>query len=120
MLLLAFLSFLVSWVAVFYVRRWFRRHAEAYGADKPQRFHRGAVPRLGGVGMLLGWLFGLTVAAVLPRLGVYLGVSVDGPTYFGLVAVVLLAVLVGIAEDATQRVSVRWRLLLSAAAGMVA
>lgn len=120
MLLLAFLSFLVSLVAVFYVRRWFRRHADAYAADKPQRFHRGAVPRLGGVGMLLGWLAGLTVAAVLPRLGIYLGVTVDATTYFTLLAVVCLVVLVGTAEDATQQVSVRWRLLFSAAAGLVA
>ncbi len=120
MLLLVFLSFLVSWVGVFYVRRRFRRHAEDYGADKPQRFHRGAVPRLGGVGMLLGWVTGLTFATVLPRIGVYLGVSVDVPTYFGMLGVVCLAVLVGFAEDMTQKVSVRWRLLLSAAAGMVA
>lgn len=120
MLLIAFLSFLVSWVAVFYMRRWFRRLAEAYGADKPQRFHRGSVPRLGGVGMLIGWVAGLTVAAVLPRLGLYLGVSVDVPTYFGLLGVVCPAVLAGVAEDATQKVSVRWRLFFSAVAGLVA
>ncbi len=120
MLLIAFLSFMVSLVAVLFVRRWFRRHAHNYRADMPQRFHHGAVPRLGGVGMWLGWLVGLTAAAVLPRLGVYLGLSVDGNVYWGLVLVVSITVLVGSAEDATQRVSVSWRLACTGLAGLVA
>lgn len=120
MLLIAFLSFMVSLVAVLFVRRWFRRHAQNYGADMPQRFHSGAVPRLGGVGMLLGWLTGLTMAAVLPALGLFLGLSLDGWTYAGLALVVSLAVGVGAAEDATQRVSVRWRLAVTGLAGVIA
>ncbi len=120
MLLTAFLSFMVSLIAVLFVRRWFRRHAQNYGADMPQRFHRGAVPRLGGVGMLMGWLIGLTAAAVLPRLGLYLGLELDWWTYFGLMLEVSLAVGIGPIEDATQRVSVRWRLLCTGLAGWVA
>jgi UDP-GlcNAc:undecaprenyl-phosphate GlcNAc-1-phosphate transferase len=119
-LVIAFLSFLVSMVAVLFVRRWFRRHAHNYGADMPQRFHQGAVPRLGGVGMLLGWLAGLTVLAVLPRLGVFLGVSIGWGLYAALVVVVSMVVLVGAAEDVTQRVSVRWRLACTGLAGVLA
>ena len=77
MLLLAFLSFFVSLVAVLFVRRWFRRHAQNYAADVPQRFHSGAVPRLGGLGMLAGWLVGLTTAALVPRLGFFIGIKID-------------------------------------------
>lgn len=120
MLLIAFLSFMVSLVAVLFVRRWFKRHAHNYRADMPQRFHHGAVPRLGGVGMWLGWLAGLTAAAVVPRLGVYLGLVLDWSLYFGLVTVVSLVVLVGAAEDATQRVSVSWRMGCTGLAGLVA
>jgi UDP-N-acetylmuramyl pentapeptide phosphotransferase/UDP-N-acetylglucosamine-1-phosphate transferase len=119
-LVIAFLSFLVSMVAVLFVRRWFRRHALNYSADMPQRFHKGAVPRLGGVGMLLGWLVGLTVLAVLPRLGVFLGVSIDWTLYVAMVVVVSMVVLVGAAEDVTQRVSVRWRLACTGLAGVLA
>jgi UDP-N-acetylmuramyl pentapeptide phosphotransferase/UDP-N-acetylglucosamine-1-phosphate transferase len=119
-LLLTLLSFFVSWVAVRLIRRWFRSHAQNYASDAPQRFHHGAVPRLGGIGMLLGWLAGLTAAALLPRLNVFLGLSLGWAEYFGLASVVMLAVLVGSAEDATQRVSIRWRLLSTALAGMLA
>ncbi len=120
MLFLAFLSFVVSWVAVRLVRRWFRRHAENYASDAPQRFHRGAVPRLGGVGMVMGWLAGLTAAVLLPHLGVYPGVSLTWAEFAGFALVVLSAVFVGSAEDATQRVSVRWRLLATGLSGLLA
>ncbi len=120
MLVLAFLSFVLSWVAVRLVRRWFRRHAQNYANDAPQRFHHGAVPRLGGLGMLLGWLMGLLAALVLPRMGVFLGVSLTGAEFLGLALVVVFAVVVGSAEDATQRVAVRWRLLSTAWAGVLA
>lgn len=107
-------------VAVLFVRRWFRRHAHNYSADMPQRFHQGAVPRLGGVGMLLGWLAGLSVMAVLPRLGVFLGVSIDWQFFAALLVIVSMVVLVGAAEDVTQRVSVRWRLVGTGLAGVLA
>ena len=120
MLLLAFLSFFVSLVAVLLVRRWFRKHAHNYAPDMPQRFHRGAVPRLGGLGMLAGWLVGLTAAALVQRVGMFIGVSLDWSLYLGFLVVISLVVLVGAAEDATQRVPVRWRLGLTGLAGVLA
>ena len=120
MLFLAFLSFFISLASVLLVRRWFRRHAQNYAADMPQRFHAGAVPRLGGLGMLAGWIAGLTAAAVVQRLGLFIGVTLDWPIYFGLLLVVAIVVLVGAAEDATQRVPVRWRLGLTGLAGLLA
>lgn len=120
MLLVALLSFLVSLLAVLFVRRWFRRHSFNYQDDMPQRFHSGSVPRLGGVGMLLGWLVGLSVASLLPRLDIYLGLSFDWLLYLGLMTVVSIAVLVGSAEDITQRISVGWRLGCTGLAGLLA
>lgn len=120
MLLLAFLSFFVSLIGVLLVRRWFKRHAQNYAADMPQRFHRGAVPRLGGLGMLVGWIAGLTAAATLQRMGLFIGLALPWSTYFSLLLVVSLVVLVGAAEDATQRVPVRWRLALTGLAGLTA
>ena len=120
MLLLAFLSFFVSLVAVLLVRRWFRKHAHNYASDMPQRFHQGAVPRLGGLGMLAGWLAGVTGAAVIQRLGLYVGVSLDWGLYFGFMVVVSMVVFVGAVEDSTQRVPVRWRLGLTGLAGALA
>ncbi len=120
MLFLAFLSFFVALFAVLLVRRWFRRHARNYSADMPQRFHVGDVPRLGGLGMLAGWLVGLTAAVLVQRLGFFIGVSLDWLAYLGWLLVVSLVVLVGAAEDATQRVPVRWRLGLTGLAGCLA
>lgn len=111
---------MVSLLAVLFVRRWFRRHAQNYAADMPQRFHHGAVPRLGGVGMLVGWVSGLTAAMVLPRIGVFTGVPLEWTVYWGALSVVSLVVLVGALEDATQRVPIRWRLAATALAGIVA
>ena len=120
MLLLAFLSFCTSLVAVMLVRRWCRRHAHNYAADMPQRFHLGAVPRLGGVGMHAGWLAGLTAAAVVQRLGLFIGVSLDAQIYAAFFVIVSLVVLVGAVEDASQRVPVRLRLGLTAMVGVMA
>ena len=120
MLLLSVLSFVVSLMAVLVVRRWFRRHAENYADDAPQRFHLGAVPRLGGIGMFLGWWGGVTAALALPHWGLYLGVQIDADQYAGVVSVAAVAMAIGVAEDVTQRVRVRWRLLLTALVGVMA
>ena len=117
MLILALLAFFGSMVAVFQLRRRFKSHAQNYASDKVQRFHEGAVPRLGGAGMFVGWLLGLVAAFGLPKLGYFTGVQLDQRTLVGVVLVVSLAVAVGSVEDVTQSVSVRWRLLLTGLSG---
>ena len=54
MIALIVISFLVSVFAVQVFMRRARRHARRYGADMPQRFHKGHVPRLGGAGIFIG------------------------------------------------------------------
>ena len=120
MLLLAFFSFVVALVSVLWVRRQFRRHAAHYPADMPQRFHHGSVPRVGGVGVGLGWLVGLWLIPVLPWLGRNVGVPLDWVEAAGYTAVAGLVLGVGVYEDVSQRVPVRWRLVCSALAGVMA
>ena len=120
MLLLIVCSFLVSAVSTLWVRRLFKHHTAAYSPNAPQRFHEGAVPRLGGLGMLLGWLVGLCLAVGLPMLGFFNGIELrlNDFTLFFLLGTG--AVVVGAFEDVTQRVAVRWRLLVTGALGLAA
>ena len=66
MVFLFSLSFIVAMFVAMLVIRGARGHAGRYGYAKPQRFHAGDVPRLGGLAIfaglvwawrLLWWLF---------------------------------------------------------------
>lgn len=100
------------------VVRFAHGHAKHYGEELPQRFHWGHVPRLGGLGMLVTLLVGWGLVAVT-----------DWPNILGgervlplgaMTASVTLAVAVGVYEDLTQRLAVRYRLLLTVLAGLLA
>ncbi|MFM9427922.1 UDP-N-acetylmuramyl pentapeptide phosphotransferase/UDP-N-acetylglucosamine-1-phosphate transferase [Variovorax sp. GrIS 2.14] len=110
MIALIVISFLVSAFAVQVFMRRARRHARLYAADMPQRFHKGHVPRLGGAGIMLG----MGTAWLVAGLGTDV-FNVYWPFKAAAVALTCMtpAVLGGIAEDVTQRVSVRYRLGLT-------
>ena len=110
MIALIVISFLVSAIAVLVFMRRARRHARRYGADMPQRFHKGHVPRLGGAGIFIG-----TGAAWLAAGWFGDPFNVSWPiTASGLMLLCIApAVLGGITEDVTQKVQVRWRLGLT-------
>ena len=61
MLLISFTAFLISTLVAGAVVRWGHGHARLYGADMPQRFHAGHVPRLGGLALLAGVVWQLPV-----------------------------------------------------------
>ena len=107
MLTLIVVSFLISAIAVQLFMRRARRHARRYGSDMPQRFHKGHVPRLGGAGMLLGMGIAWLVAGLPSD-----PFNVAWPVKASGLALLCIApaVLAGIVEDVTQRVSVRYRL----------
>lgn len=111
MLALIVISFLVSAVTVLAFMRRARRHARRYGADMPQRFHKGHVPRLGGAGIFLGMGCAWLAAGLIgdDPFNVAWPVKASGLALLGIAP----AVLGGIAEDVTQRVSVRYRLALT-------
>ncbi|KQP13578.1 glycosyltransferase family 4 protein [Pseudorhodoferax sp. Leaf267] len=111
MIALLTISFLVSAVAVMLFMRMARRHARRYGADMPQRFHLGHVPRLGGAGILIGAACAWLVAGITGSAPFNTGWSWR-PVMLLLVGV-LPAALGGIAEDVTQRLPARIRLLLT-------
>lgn len=110
MIALIVISFLVSAFAVQVFMRRARRHARLYAADMPQRFHKGHVPRLGGAGIMLG----MGTAWLVAGLGTEV-FNVYWPFKAAAVALACMtpAVLGGIVEDVTQRVSVRYRLGLT-------
>ncbi|RID98618.1 MraY family glycosyltransferase [Simplicispira hankyongi] len=119
MILLSVLAFLLSAVGGALVLRWLSGHARRYGQSMPQRFHAGEVSRLGGVAVLAGvlgsWAFGAVQAAHGDP-----GALRLGPWVAGWGVALLPAALGGIAEDVTQRLSVRYRLALTALSGILA
>jgi UDP-GlcNAc:undecaprenyl-phosphate/decaprenyl-phosphate GlcNAc-1-phosphate transferase len=100
--------------------RWAGAHAERYDADKPQRFHVGDVPRLGGLAIMLGLFAGWLVAAMSGMLGINLNVQSNWAQTWPWFVLTLPAVLGGAFEDVTQRLSVLYRLGLTALSAALA
>lgn len=119
MILLSVVAFLVAALAAGFIVRRMRKHAAMYGNGMPQRFHWGDVPRLGGVAVLLGVAVSWSLGVVQAQMG---DVSALRMGYW--VALWLLVLLPsavgGIAEDMTQRLTVRYRLGFTAVSGVLA
>jgi UDP-N-acetylmuramyl pentapeptide phosphotransferase/UDP-N-acetylglucosamine-1-phosphate transferase len=121
MISLALLAFAVSLVATLWVRRvFYRHHFVVYPADAPQRFHVGNTPRMGGLGLLAGWtlaLAGLPLLQWADQAGNINAVRLNLPLWL---LMLLPAFAGGVLEDMTQRLTVRWRLLLTLTSGLLA
>ena len=120
MISLALLAFVLSLVTTLWVRRLFQRQAVRYDPDAPQRFHVGDTPRMGGVGMLLGWALALAALPWLQSIG--MAGNIDGarlqlPLWL---LMLLPAFAGGVVEDLTQRLRVSWRMLLTLTSGLLA
>ncbi|HWI84490.1 glycosyltransferase [Ramlibacter sp.] len=120
MLLLLILCFVCAFVATALVVRYGRRHARGYADTMPQRFHVGHVPRLGGVAMLAACSVGWGWMALSQRLGVANQIRGDSVLVGTLCAVSLVGVGVGVVEDLSQRLAVRYRLALTVVAAALA
>jgi UDP-GlcNAc:undecaprenyl-phosphate GlcNAc-1-phosphate transferase len=120
MVALLFCSFIVSLLVTIFVIRAVRGRTGHYDEAKPQRFHAGDVPRLGSVGVLAGMAVSWLAAAVAESVGISINAGVDWKFAVSWIVVVLPAVLGGAYEDATQRLSVRYRLLLTAISAVLA
>lgn len=114
MVILLVCSFIVSLFAAVILIRVASNHAAHYDKNKPQRFHSGDVPRLGGAGVFAGSVTGWSVAAIAGWAGSGLNVNVNWMFVMSWVALSLPAALGGFYEDVTQRLSVRYRLVLTA------
>jgi UDP-GlcNAc:undecaprenyl-phosphate GlcNAc-1-phosphate transferase len=98
-----------------------RRIARRYALDMPQRFHAGHVPRLGGVGMLVGCSVGwFWMVAAERYMGVTNGIQFAPMAAVGWWLTSVLAAGGGTAEDVWHRLSARWRLLATLVAGIAA
>jgi UDP-N-acetylmuramyl pentapeptide phosphotransferase/UDP-N-acetylglucosamine-1-phosphate transferase len=108
--MLAFsIAFLVSWIVLLLILRYEHLHHSLtadHDLDGVQKFHVHAVPRIGGVAIMLGVVAGLIAK----------GFSGDPITDLTLLvpAAALPAFLAGLLEDITKRVGVRERLLATA------
>ncbi len=110
MVLITVFSFFVSLILGVVIIRAGRSHAAGYRLDMPQRFHAGAIPRIGGLALAGGTVFAWLLAA-------YRDFAVHNNIDFGTVFAWVLAlsplVLGGLTEDMTHRLSARHRLFLS-------
>jgi UDP-GlcNAc:undecaprenyl-phosphate GlcNAc-1-phosphate transferase len=120
MILLVTVAFVVSFLVGVWIVRSAKAHARLYRHDMPQRFHSGAVPRIGGVALCAGTVGGWLVAAGLEPELLILNISLQWVTVLGWVLALLPAVAGGIAEDLTQRLSPRHRMMLSLLGAAVA
>ena len=120
MLSLAVLAFLLSMLLTLAVRRALWRRAGRYPLDAPQRFHVGYVPRLGGVGVLAGWALALAALPLLQWAALAGNIDSERIHLWKWGAMLLPAVAGGVVEDLSQRLAVRWRLLLTLGSGLLA
>jgi UDP-GlcNAc:undecaprenyl-phosphate GlcNAc-1-phosphate transferase len=121
MLVLLIITSLVSAILCVLLLRNANGHAERYGTQVPQRFHAGAVPRIGGVAMVLAWGAGWIWMAVaerrFPEAALTLPPWTQGGVWW---LAVLLSVGAGLAEDVTHKVHARIRLFLTFLAALIA
>lgn len=113
MIVLILISAAVASLFSIYLIRSASEHARNYQADKPQRFHKGDVPRLGGAAVMVGLAAGWIGQAFDSVFGLNLNIPTSWGHIWPWLLMILPAVLGGIYEDLTQRVSVRYRLMLT-------
>ena len=121
MLILLVLCAAISCIACALLIRYARANGRRYGHAVPQRFHKGDVPRLGGVGMMLACSFGWTWMLVAERfLGIPNLIRLEPGVAFAVWTVALIALGGGVVEDLTQRLTAASRLVFTLLAAGVA
>lgn len=113
MILLATFAFFVSFVTGVWIVRAGKAHAHLYRHDMPQRFHSGSIPRIGGVALCLGTVTAWVLATWVDPDVLILNINLQLATVTSWACALLPTVAGGIAEDLTQRLSPRRRMLLS-------
>ena len=83
----------------------------SYSQDAPQRFHSGDIPRLGGVGVLLGLVAAVSFTALSQHMQWTHHFNARLPWLLKVLACTLPVFLAGLAEDWTHRLGIRWRFL---------
>lgn len=121
MLILLILCGAISAIACAVLLRYGRANGRRYSLTMPQRFHTGHVPRLGGVAMMVactvGWAW---IVVAEPLLSIPNQIRLSPATGLAWWFVALVAVMGGVGEDLTHRLTARWRLAFTVAAGALA
>lgn len=120
MVLLSLFGFFTAFVMAFFFVHLAREHPKQYGQAKPQRFHVGDTPRIGGLAVLIGLGSSMATAVLGGRLGFQPNVNFTWSLVADLLLVFLPVVLIGAYEDLTQRVSVSYRLLFTSVSAFLA
>ena len=110
--IVAFLASLLTTLFVVRSSAFHSRLTADHDLSGPQKFHSQAVPRVGGIGVLVA----LGIA------GAFSGFTRTSPGtgFWLLLACGLPAFLVGVAEDLTKQVAARWRLLATCVSAALA
>ena len=106
-------SLIISWLASLLLITNLRAAARVYSADTVQRFHKGHIPRLGGVAVTASSAIGWVAMAMFPSVGIYLNAFISLNAVFAFLVMLIPAALAGTYEDCTQRLSVRWRMVFT-------
>jgi UDP-GlcNAc:undecaprenyl-phosphate/decaprenyl-phosphate GlcNAc-1-phosphate transferase len=117
MLTLAAISFAISISLCLLLILVGKERARLYAKEMPQRFHKGHVPRVGGLAMAAGCLGAWCLGAASLQLGLSINVPLQWRDALLWLVVLAPTVLAGALEDYTLRIGVRWRLLASALSG---
>ncbi len=120
MLLLTFAAFLLSWLLCLGLIRYALEHGKRYGESVPQRFHLGAVPRVGGLGVAVGWTASLGLLGIGTGFASAAGMPLTGQELASWLLVLLPSVAAGVWEDFTQRLTPKVRLLLTSVSAVAA
>lgn len=107
-----FLAFLVSWACTWATIKWSAGAGYDHDLEGPQKFHALPVPRIGGLGILLGLSM---AAAVLAR-----HTQAGDVSMWMLLACALPTFGIGFLEDLTKRVQPSLRLTVTAAGASIA
>lgn len=118
MIFLAVIAFAIALLGSGLIVKCMRRHACRYG-DKPQRFHMGNVPRLGGLAIMMSIVLTALVGGAAKALGFDTSTLSLNIWLLGFLGAMLPAVCGGIVEDVTQRLVVRYRLMLTLLTGVL-
>lgn len=119
MLLLCVYAFFVTTIISGLLVRQARRHARRYPQGTPQRFHKGDIPRIGGVALAAGMGFAACMGLLDSLQGDPANLKLGWWSVIWGVCMIP-AVLGGLFDDLTQRVTVRWRFLLTFSSAVLA
>lgn len=121
MVLLTVLAFAIAFFSGIFIIRMSGRSTSNYADDKPQRFHAGHVPRLGGVavsiGMAAAWIFGALVDGLG---GIPLNLRLSPLSVMLWLLVLLPSLITGVVEDLTQQLPVSIRLFATLTSAILA